>query len=93
MNFSLIVVVWAIWSIATVAWILAILYQSQITSKEEDQLFLSGTQSLQHQEQDEIIRKVNQLQPIVHTLGITTAVLTVGIIGYYAWDAFQHLVA
>jgi|GEM_PF-981942 len=91
MNLTTIEIVWIVWGAFALAWIIAILYQSQITSHEEDQLFLTGNQEVQHQEQVEIINKVRHIQPIVRILGIIVGVITLGIIGYYAYDAYKHL--
>lgn len=91
MNLNFMEIIWIVWGVAFVAWLVTLMYQSQITSNEEDQLFLSGNQEVQHREQEEILSKVHRLQPILRTLATTTGILTVAIIGYYAWDAVQHL--
>jgi hypothetical protein len=66
-------------------------YRSQLTRYEEDQLFLSETESNEQREQSEIVRKVNRLQPIVRILGMAAAAMTAGIVGLFTYDAWQHL--
>jgi hypothetical protein len=89
MNFMLIL--WIVWGVALVSWLVLLAYQAQITRYEEEQLFLSNAQETQHHEQDEIVAKVNTIKPVLRILASATAVLTVVIIGLYAWDAIQRL--
>lgn len=83
--------IWIVWAAIVAAFLALIAYRGTITRYEEDQLFLSeGTNNAEHQRQDDIVRKVNRLQPLVRITGGVASVLTVGIIGMYVWDAWQH---
>jgi hypothetical protein len=80
-----------IWAVVTVCFLLLIAYRGQITRYEEDQLFLNGEQSNEQQEQNEIVRKVNRLAPLIRIFGGAASVATISIIGLFAYDAWQHL--
>ena len=80
-------IVWAV----LVACLLALLaYRGTITRYEEDQLFLDGSNTLEQSEQNEIVRKVNKLQPMVRAVGGATGLVTVAIIGMYAWNLWHE---
>ena len=85
----LLLVVWA----ALAACFLALLaYRGQLTRYEEDQLFLDdNVNQLEHQQQDEIVRKVNKLAPFVKVLGGATGLMTACIAGLFMWNIFQAL--
>ena len=78
-----------IWAVVTVAFLLLIAYRGQITRYEEDQLFLNGAHSNEENQQHEIIRKVNRLAPFIRLLGGATSLITLGIIGFFIYDAWQ----
>jgi len=88
---SVIPVMLIVWGIIAAIFLALLAYRGQLTRYEEDQLFLSDTESNEQREQSEIVRKVNQLQPIIKVLGVATAVMTVGIIGIFTYDAWQRL--
>ena len=81
-----------IWAVIAACFLALLAYKGQLTRYEEDQLFLNDdTESNEHQEQNEIVRKVAKLAPIVKVFGIAAAVMTVCIVGIYTYDAWQHL--
>ena len=88
---SMVLLMWIVWAGLAVAFLALLAYRGTITRYEEDQLFLTGTNEISHHEQDDIIRKVNRLQPFLRVLGGAAAVMTVGVVGFYVWDAIQHL--
>jgi len=87
-SIPVLLIIWA----AVVACFLGLLaYKGQLTRYEEDQLFLSDSESNEQKEQSEIVRKVNRIQPFVRILGVATAAMTAGIVGIFTYDAWQHL--
>jgi len=88
---SAIPVLLIVWGIIAACFLALLAYRGQLTRYEEDQLFLTDAESNEQREQTEIVRKVNKLSPIIRVLGVATAVLTVGIIGIFTYDAWQHL--
>jgi len=84
----ILLIVWA----AVAACFLALLaYRGQLTRYEEDQLFLTETESNEQREQSEIVRKCNQIAPWVRIFGVAATVMTAGIVGIWTYDAWQQL--
>ncbi|MEO8736079.1 MAG: hypothetical protein ABI380_06030 [Edaphobacter sp.] len=87
-HLPVLLIVWA----AIAACFLALLaYRGQITRYEEDQLFLTENESNEQREQGEIVRKVQKIRPFVNLLGFAAALMTIGIVGIFTYDAWQHL--
>jgi hypothetical protein len=84
-------VVWIVWASIITILLVLIVYRSNLTRYEEDQIFLDDCSSHQKKEQEDILVKVNKIQPAIRIVTGVTCLLTVGIIGVYVWDALQHL--
>ena len=80
-----------VWAVIAACFLALLAYRGQLTRYEEDQLFLNEAESNEQQQQSEIVRKVNKIQPFVRVLGVATAVMTAGIVGIFTYDAWQHL--
>ncbi len=80
-----------VWGIIAACFLALLAYRGQLTRYEEDQLFLSESESNEQREQNEIVRKVNRISPFIRILGVATAVMTVGIVGIFTYDAWQRL--
>jgi hypothetical protein len=80
-----------VWAVIAACFLALLAYRGQLTRYEEDQLFLGDTQSIEQQEQSEIIRKVNKIRPMVNFFGYAAALATIGIVGLFTYDAWQHL--
>jgi hypothetical protein len=80
-----------VWAAIAACFLALLAYRGQLTRYEEDQLFLSDSQSNDRQEQTEIIRKVNKIRPMVNLFGYAAALMTIGIVGLFTYDAWQHL--
>jgi hypothetical protein len=81
-TLSLMVTIWAVLAVAFVA---LMIYRGNLTQHETDQLFLNDEAgpSISHQENDEIVRRVNAIQPICKGVGGLTAVMTLAIAGMW----------
>lgn len=84
-------VMWTIWAAFVVFTAAMYIYRSSLTRDEEDQIFLDDSGSHQKKEQEELLAKVNKIQPLIRIVTGATCVLTVCILGVYVWDALQHL--
>jgi hypothetical protein len=82
-----------VWGAFTLCFLSLLAYRATVTRYEDDQLFLSeeGSTHAQHDEQEEIFRKVGKLAPLIRIVGSAAAIMTLLIIGTYAWDAIQRL--
>lgn len=90
-SMSAIPVMLIVWGVVAACFLALLAYRGQLTRYEEDQLFLSDVESHEQNEQKEIVRKVNQLQPAIRALGVAAAAMTVGIVGIFTYDAWQRL--
>ena len=79
------------WGVVAACFLALLAYRGQLTRYEEDQLFLNETESHEQQEQREIVRKVNKLQPMIRVLGAAAAAMTIAIVGIFTYDAWQRL--
>jgi Na+/H+ antiporter NhaB len=84
-------VVWIVWAGIITCLLILLIYRSNLTRYEEDQIFLDDCSNHQKHQQEEILVKVNKVQPLIRVVTGATCLLTVGIIGVYVWDAVQHL--
>lgn len=84
-------VVWIVWAAVITCLLILLVYRSNLTRYEEDQIFLDESGNHQKKEQEDLLVKVNKVQPIIRVVGVATTALTVCIIGVYVWDAVQHL--
>lgn len=80
-----------IWAVIAACFLSLLAYRAQLTRYEEDQIFLNETESPEQQEQNEIVRKVRKLSPLVRIFGIAAAIMTVWIVGIFTYDAWLRL--
>ncbi len=81
----------AIWAVVTIIYIALFLYRAIVGAKEEDSLFLSAGESHMAAEQRVIMQRVNKVEPATRAFGIATAVMTVIVMGMWAYSAFREL--
>ncbi len=74
----------AIWGLFVTAFVVLMIYRGHLTQHETDQLFLreSAPHSVQ-EENDDIIRRVNFIQPICKGVGGAAALFTVLVVGVW----------
>jgi hypothetical protein len=73
-----------IWGVVVAAFIALMIYRSQLIQNETDQLFLSENEpSSIHQQNDDIIRRADKLQPVVKGVGGAAALATFAVIGMW----------
>jgi hypothetical protein len=90
-TMNTVTIVLILWAVMAACFLALIAYRGQLTRYEEDQLFLSDNNSHEQIEQQEILRKVNRIGPAVRILGGLCGLLTMGIVGSFAWDAWTHI--
>jgi hypothetical protein len=79
------------WGVLTAALIALLIYRGTLTMHEDDQLFLGESESHMAREQDEIMRKVNKLGPLLKVLGTASAVLILGIAGLAIYQGLTQV--
>ena len=88
MNY--VMVMWIVWSILAAILLSLLMYRGNLTRYEEDQLFLSDSNEMEHREQNEILSKVGKIEPVIRIFSGATGLITVAIMGFYVYDAIQH---
>jgi hypothetical protein len=84
---TLLVIVWAG---LTVVLIFLLIYRGTLNMHEDDQLFLDNTQAHMAKEQEELIGRMNKIQPWVRVCGAGSAVLIVIIAGMELYTRFNQ---
>jgi hypothetical protein len=85
---SVLLIAWGVF----VACLLGLLaYNATLTRYEEDQLFLSETNSVEKQHQNEIMAKLHRTQPLVRIFGSLSGIMTLAVVGMYSYEAWQRL--
>ena len=79
-----------VWGIVMITFLALLAYRSQITRYEEDQLFLNNHNAAEQQQQTEIVRKINRIKPFVRIVGGVVSLVTIAILGIFAYDAWQR---
>jgi Tfp pilus assembly protein PilN len=75
-----------VWGALTAILIILLIYRSTLTMQEDDQLYLSDSESHMQKEQTEILTKVNRLNPFVRWLGAASGVLILVIAGIFIYQ-------
>jgi len=77
------------WCILTAAFVALMVYRGHLTQYETDQLFLNENASHNEEEEhDNIVRRVNQIQPLCKGFGGAAAISTLALVGVYLAGAF-----
>ncbi|HEY1271195.1 MAG TPA: hypothetical protein VGF08_04400 [Terriglobales bacterium] len=70
-----------VWGVLTGILVILLIYRSTLTMQEDDQLYLSESESHMQKEQTEILAKVNRLTPLVRWLGAASGLLALVLVG------------
>ena len=87
---SYVLVIWTVWGALALILLGLILYRSNITRYEDDQLFLDDGNTMQHQQQDEVLRRVKPIERMIRVFGGVEGVVTLGIVGFYVLNALRQ---
>jgi hypothetical protein len=79
-----------VWGMVTLVLIVLMIYRSTLTIHEDDQLFLSDSESQLKDEQVEIQKKMTRIQPMVRILGAASGMLLIVMAGIWLLDAYRH---
>lgn len=75
-----------VWGALTAVLIILLIYRGTLNMHEDDQLFLDEAESHMAREQQELIIKMNRIQPWVWIFGASSAVLIVVIAGMFVYS-------
>ena len=72
-----------------IALVILLIYRSTLAMHEDDQLFLTESESHMQKEQVEIMHKLNKVTPMVKLLGAASGVLGLVIVGVFVYQQLQ----
>ena len=75
-----------VWGVLTAILIILLIYRSTLTMHEDDQLYLSDSESHMQQEQTEILAKMKQLTTPLRVLGAASGLLILVIGGMFIYQ-------
>jgi membrane protein insertase Oxa1/YidC/SpoIIIJ len=78
-----------VWGVVTGVLVVLLIYRSTLTMQEDDQLYLSDSESHMQKEQTQILAKVNKINPLVRGLGACSGVLILIIAGVAIYTALN----
>ena len=70
------------WGIVTGILLILLFYRSTLTRQEDDQLFIDESSASKATEQQQLIAKVNKINPLVKGVGATSGVMILVIAGW-----------
>ena len=79
-----------LWGAVTLMLIVLMIYRGTLVLHEDDQLFLSDSVAQIENEQIELQKRMNKLQPFVRVLGAASGMLLIVMAGILIWDAYRH---
>jgi beta-lactamase regulating signal transducer with metallopeptidase domain len=78
-----------VWGVLTAVLVILLIYRSTLTMHEDEQLFLSESESQMEKEQIEIMHKVDKLSPFVRWLGAASGLLILVIAGLLVYQGLN----
>jgi Tfp pilus assembly protein PilN len=75
-----------LWGVITAVLIVLLIYRSTLTMQEDDQLYLSESESHMQKQQTEILTRVNKINPVVRLLGAGSALLFLVVAGMWTYQ-------
>jgi len=73
------------WVGLTVVLVVLVIYRALVGIHEEDQIFLDRAEAALEQEQVEVLRKINRIDPIIKGLAIASGSLILILIGVWIY--------
>jgi hypothetical protein len=87
---SLLTVLMIVWGVLTGILVLLLIYRSTLAMHEDDQLFLNDAESHLQNEQTELLKRMNQIRPILRVLGAGSGLLILVIGGLWIWQGIMQ---
>ncbi|HEY5030467.1 MAG TPA: hypothetical protein VIK39_18835 [Candidatus Angelobacter sp.] len=78
-----------LWAGLTIVLVILLIYRGTLSMHEDDQLFLGNSEAHMAKEQEELIVKMNRLEPWVKVCGACSALLLVLIAGMMLYSRFN----
>ena len=74
-----------IWAVITTALVIVLIYRSTLSMHEDDQLFIDESTANLRAEQEALLKRMNQITPIVRILAAASGLLILVIAGMWVY--------
>jgi len=81
----------AIWAVLTVALVVVMIYRTVLSMHEDDQLFLDNAEAHLEQEQQQVMARMNRVQPFITVLGTSSGLLMLLMAGLWVWRGWTRI--
>jgi hypothetical protein len=78
------------WGVVTGVLVLIMIYRTLISMKEDDQLFLDPAESKLQEEQQQILRRIHNIDPYAKGFGFLSAGLLIASAGVFMYEALNR---
>ena len=79
------------WAVVGAIYLLLFLYRSIVGMKEEDTLYLSAGESRMAEEQRDVMKHINKIEPVIKGFGWATLALTILVAGEWGYSVYRQL--
>ena len=80
-----------VWGVLTGVLVILLIYRSTLAMREDDQLFLSNSESHMQIEQQQLIARLNKVNLPVRILGVASGLLILFIAGLWMYDGLTRV--
>ena len=80
-----------VWGVVTAVLVILLIYRSTLAMREDDQLFLSDSESHMQVEQQEVISRLNRVNLPVRILGGASGLLILVIAGMWIYEGLSRV--
>ena len=80
-----------VWAVITAALIVVLIYRSTLSMHEDDQLFLDESTANLRAEQEQLLKKMGKIRPLVGILGAASGLLILVIAGMALWAQMNRV--
>ena len=78
-----------LWGVVTAALVILVIYRVTLSSREDDQIFITKAEDHIAAEQREIVAKVTQLSRPIVALSVASGVLLLATAGVWIWQGLK----
>ena len=84
-------VMMTLWAVLTAALVVLLIYRSALSMHEDDQLFLDNAEAHLEQEQQQVMARMNRVQPFITVLGTSSGLLMLLMAGLWVWRGWTRI--
>ena len=79
-----------VWAVITTVLVIVLIYRSTLSMHEDDQLFIDESTANLRLEQEALLKRMNQITPIVRTLAAASVLLILVIAGIWVYNQLNR---